>query len=526
MHDLMQHASAQKEESLSQPQSRSQASALMRAEPQSPPSEYKQCVVIGAGPTGLSAAYHLDKDTLLLDKNSAVGGWCRSIEDNGFTFDHAGHIMFSNDDYVQKLYKILLGNNVHWQNREAWVYSKGVHTRYPFQGALYGLPADVIKECIVGAIESRYGLLKKPASAQASGECPITDGAATTLSDCCADGSVPDSDKTAVHQEQSRGSSRSENFEDFIYRVWGSGIAKHFAIPYNRKLWTVPLTEMETSWLGGRVPLPDLEEIIDGALQPVAKPMGPNARFGYPLRGGFQAMMSGFVPHIKGSIELNADVVKISPDRHLVTLRDGRRFRYDHLISTMPLPELIRRIGDEAPPAVKDAAAALRHVSVRCVNLGIGRENISDKHWIYYPEDTIFHRIFLQGNASPSCNPPGGFGLTCEISYSSAKPLPVDGQKLIDRCVEDCIRVGLLTREDKLLTANLVDMPYAYVVYDHERARSVETAKKWLLQQDIILSGRYSEWEYYNSDHAFLAGKKAADLVKQLRPRQKILAAE
>jgi protoporphyrinogen oxidase len=69
-------------------------------------------------------------------------------------------------------------------------------------------------------------------------------------------------------------------------------------------------------------------------------------------------------------------------------------------------------------------------------------------------------------------------------------------------------------------------MPYAYVVYDHERARSVETAKKWLLEQDIILSGRYSEWEYYNSDHAFLAGKKAADLVKQLRPRQKILAAE
>jgi protoporphyrinogen oxidase len=237
-------------------------------------------------------------------------------------------------------------------------------------------------------------------------------------------------------------------------------------------------------------------------------------------------MMSGFVPHIKGSVELNADVVKISPDRHLIALRDGRRFRYDHLISTMPLPELIRRIGDEAPQAVKDAAAALRHVSVRCVNLGIGRENISDKHWIYYPEDTIFHRIFLQGNASPFCNPPGGFGLTCEISYSPAKPLPVDGQKLIDRCVEDCIRVGLLTREDKLLTANLVDMPYAYVVYDHERARSVETAKKWLLQQDIILSGRYSEWEYYNSDHAFLAGKKAADLVKQLRPRQKILAAE
>ncbi len=55
-------------------------------------------------------------------------------------------------------------------------------------------------------------------------------------------------------------------------------------------------------------------------------------------------------------------------------------------------------------------------------------------------------------------------------------------------------------------------MPYAYVVYDHARSHSVETIKKWLLDRDIILAGRYSEWEYYNSDHAFLAGKKAAAL--------------
>ena len=123
-------------------------------------------VIIGAGPTGLSAAYHLGQDSMLVEQADRVGGWCRSIEDSGFTFDMAGHIMFSNDPHVHEMYQLLLGDNVHWHDREAWIYSKQVFTRYPFQGALYGLPPDVIKECIVGAIEARFGSLtaKKPAA--------------------------------------------------------------------------------------------------------------------------------------------------------------------------------------------------------------------------------------------------------------------------------------------------------------------------------------------------------------------------
>ncbi|RYG08748.1 MAG: UDP-galactopyranose mutase, partial [Chitinophagaceae bacterium] len=119
------------------------------------------------------------------------------------------------------------------------------------------------------------------------------------------------------------------------------------------------------------------------------------------------------------------------------------------------------------------------------------------------------------GNASPECNAPGGFGFTCEISYSPWKPLPMDGDELIARCIEDCIKVGMMKPEDKVLTANLVDMPYAYVIYDHARAKNVATVKAWMEKYNIILAGRYSEWEYYNSDHAFLAGKKAAELVNQ-----------
>jgi UDP-galactopyranose mutase len=497
-------------------------------------------VVIGAGPTGLSAAYHLGDEAVLLEANDTVGGWCRSLEDKGFTFDWAGHIMFSTDPYVHEMYEILLGDNVHWQNREAWIYSKNVYTRYPFQGSLYGLPADVIRDCVVGAIEARYGSLKtspavKPSvNGRANGK-PHTNGVNghvacsangspdpkdNVVNDCCADGvaesTVPLA--TIVRSTKAGGvaptGTKPENFEEFIYRVWGAGIAKHFAIPYNRKIWAVPLDQMETSWLGGRVPMPDLEEMIEGAVSPKPRPMGPNARFGYPLRGGFQALMNGFLPFVGPRLRLNAKVTTLSPSRKCLTLADGKQYHYERLVSTMPLPALIRAMGDEVPERVKRAASGLRHTSVRCVNLGVGRENLTEKHWIYYPENSVFHRIFVQGNASPHCNPPGGFGLTCEITYGPLKPLPCEGDDLIRRCVEDCIKVGIITADDPILTANQVDMPFAYVVYDHDRPQNVAVIREWLTAHDIHPAGRYGEWEYYNSDHAFLAGKKVAEAVR------------
>lgn len=508
--------------------------ALSTAATKRMPQDAIECLILGAGPTGLSAAYHYGADSVLVERGPAVGGWCRSIEDNGFVFDHAGHIMFSNDAYVLSLYDTLLGDNLHWQDREAWVYSKGVYTRYPFQGALYGLPPSVLKECIVGAIEARFGPLNehgntappKAAQKETARSCAMND---EQPQDCCADGTdggLAEQDgrwgdvKDVMPSAKLGSAVAPRNFEEFIYRVWGAGVAKHFAIPYNRKLWTVPLTEMETSWLGGRVPLPNLEEMIDGALRPAAKPVGPNARFGYPLRGGFQALMDGFLPLLKGELMLNAEVAQVSPRSKTVTLRDGRQFRYESLVSTLPLPEFVRMLGNEAPPEIQQAAQALRHVSVRCVNLGIDRGRITDKHWIYYPEDTVFHRIFVQGNASPYCNPPGGFGLTCEITYSPTKPLPADGDALIQRCIDDCTRVGLLKYDDCVLAANLVDMPYAYVIYDHARAANVQRIRTWLAARSIHLAGRYSEWEYYNSDHAFLAGKRVAETVRASHTQQ------
>jgi protoporphyrinogen oxidase len=62
------------------------------------------------------------------------------------------------------------------------------------------------------------------------------------------------------------------------------------------------------------------------------------------------------------------------------------------------------------------------------------------------------------------------------------------------------------------------------VIYDHGRAERVARIRKWLEKFDILLAGRYSEWEYYNSDHAFIAGKKAAEQVAELRRQQQFVS--
>src|SRR5260221_11356198 len=145
----------------------------------------------------------------------------------------------------------LLGDNIHHQGREAWCYKRGVPAMYPFQANTCGLPADVVHECVVGAVQA------------------YRDYGHVDPKNFC-------------------------DFKEWNRKTYGDGICKHFQEPYNEKLWKVPLESMSHEWLSGRVPKPKIEDIIRGALQPGSKNMGPNALFGYPLKGGFQALVNGW----------------------------------------------------------------------------------------------------------------------------------------------------------------------------------------------------------------------------------------
>ncbi|MGE4168855.1 MAG: NAD(P)/FAD-dependent oxidoreductase, partial [Candidatus Babeliales bacterium] len=122
-------------------------------------------VIIGAGLTGLSAAYHLEKrgytDYTLFEREETIGGLCRSVVQDGFTFDYTGHLLHINDSYFRSLINNLVGlDQFNTINRKSFIYSHERYTRYPYQVNLFGLPKDVIAECIEGFV-ARSTSLKK-----------------------------------------------------------------------------------------------------------------------------------------------------------------------------------------------------------------------------------------------------------------------------------------------------------------------------------------------------------------------------
>src|SRR5258706_16227023 len=109
-------------------------------------------LILGGGMSGLSCAYHLKNNYLLVEKSDEPGGLSRSIKQDGFVFDHTGHLLHLRDPYALKLIPQLLGDNLVENQRRAWIYSSGVYTRYPFQAKTYDLPKDVIKDCVHGPV--------------------------------------------------------------------------------------------------------------------------------------------------------------------------------------------------------------------------------------------------------------------------------------------------------------------------------------------------------------------------------------
>ncbi len=414
--------------------------------------------IFGAGLAGLSTAYHLGmnniKDYTLFEKISEIGGLCRSFKIQNYTFDYAPHIFFTRDEYVKNLVTKFLAGNIATKIRKAFIYIYGKYIEYPFEANLAGLPKEVIDECILTAIEAQ----QNPKD--------------------------------------------YNNFYDWIKNVLGEGVAKHYMVPYNEKIWKYDLKKMSHEWLSGRVPSPNIDEMKRGASGNQDKAFGPNATFSYPINGGIGAIPYSFSNYIK-NLKLNSEIIEIKllSNKVQATVQEEKqvkKYEFDKIFSSIPLPELPNLIED-LPQDILKAIKNLVHNSIMFAAIGVDKANITDKHWLYFPEkEYVFHRLSFPMNLSKETTPPNKSSIMIEVSYPMNEKIDVEKTK--QEIISGLIKANLINKSDQIEVFYSELIKYAYVIYDLNHKENVNRIHEYLIANNIIPVGRFSQWEYINMD--------------------------
>ena len=435
-------------------------------------------VILGGGLTGISTAVHLASPWVLFEKEARLGGHARTDERDGYRFDKTGHWLHLRDPAVKQMVSELLPGQMETVARRARIFSHGVLTRYPFQANLHGLPPEVVKECLVGVVEAQVAAARR-----------------------------------APHQGGGA-SGEPSNFEEYCLRHFGAGISKHFMIPYNERLWGVSPREITADWCSRFVPLPNVEQVIAGAVGAGPPELGYNVSFQYPRQGGIETFTRALQTRMNGgAVHTGASPDSIDWRAHTVSV-GGETIPYRALVATIPLPELLRRMSG-LPPEIEEAAARLRCTTLRYLNVATRSRPPADWHWIYVPERRYpFYRVGIFTNAMASMAPAGGASLYVELADRGA---------VTEGAVRDALtgltEAGAIAGPDDVVFAEPKEIQYAYVVFDHHYYAATGAIFRFLEANGIYPRGRYGAWTYNAMEDCVLAGREVAATIDALSPQ-------
>ncbi|HSS44312.1 MAG TPA: FAD-dependent oxidoreductase [Thermoanaerobaculia bacterium] len=436
-----------------------------------------EIVILGAGPTGLGAAYRLrergENGFEIFERAPRVGGLATSFEDGkGYTWDVSGHILFSGYPYFNAFLEKMLGaKGMRRIERESWIKFEDRYVRYPFQNHLSSLPEEAMLECLVGLIESQT----------------IDKG-------------------RAFH-----------DFQEWVLAKFGAGVSKHFMFPYNEKVWSTPLNRMGFYWIAERVSVVDWKKALETTLRPKSTDWGPNATIAYPATRGTVGLWLAVLPHIGDRIRYHKRAVCVDEEKREILFADGSTRRYDRLLTTLPIDAFVARL-KHAPEKVRAAAKKLLFNRLFSVGIGLRRPSPSTKNWIYFPNPkTPFYRITYLSNYSPDIVPGGDTSRYCSIltetTYSRFRPLPAGdfARAVLDGLVAE----GILQPSDLSLVEStyLIHAGHAYPIPSLDRDEALEVIQPYLESREIYSRGRFGSWKYEigNQDHSLMQGVELVD---------------
>jgi protoporphyrinogen oxidase len=434
----------------------------------------KKIVIIGAGPCGLGAAWRLHELGLenyeVFEKNDYVGGLSASFSDEkGFTWDIGGHIQFSHYDYFDRVMEAVIPEDG-WvsHERESWIWMRNRFIPYPLQYNIGKLPQQEMLECLAGLLN-------------------------------CKNESAP-----------------AANFLDWILHTFGEGIAKHFLIPYNKKVWAYPPQELSAHWTGERVAVPDVKRVIENIITGKEDcSWGPNNAFKFPLHGGTGAIWCALADRLpKEKIHLFSELAVVDSDRKLLKLKNGREENYDYLISTIPIDQLLC-IVNTTPP---DKTERFVYSASNIVGVGLKGEppeKLKTKCWMYFPEDdNPFYRVTVFSNYSPRNVPQDHYwSLMGEVSESPQKP--VNSDQLINDALQGFFNTHLIEKNASIVSIWTLRAEYAYPTPFLGRDELIDRYLTELKEKHIYSRGRFGTWKYEcsNMDHVLMQGVEAVENI-------------
>jgi protoporphyrinogen oxidase len=433
-------------------------------------------VIIGAGPAGLTAAYQLHKhgvSSTIFESDDVVGGISRTVERDGWRFDIGGHRFFTKVKPVEALWhEILSDEDFLLRPRKSRIYYNGKFYDYPLKpmNALGNLGVVEAVKCVGSYSWARVR---------------------------------PPEDQT--------------NYEGWLVARFGWRLYRTFFKTYTEKVWGMKVADMPADWAAQRVKNLSLFNAITNAILPKRNQKDITSlieEFQYPKYGpGMMWERCTELVEAQGSdVRMRTKVVKVRHADGKATSvvaegPDGTTVEQPctHVVSTMPIPLLLKAM-DPAPPAEVIAAAdGLKFRDFLTVALVVPEADGFEDNWIYIHDPGVeVGRIQNFGSWSPYLVKDGRTCLGLEYFVNEGDQLwSAPDEELIARGTRELAALGL-AKPENVQAGYVVRMPKAYPIYDNDYKRNVEVLRSWLSTNatNVYPVGRNGMHKYNNQDHS------------------------
>jgi protoporphyrinogen oxidase len=446
---------------------------------------------IGAGPAGLTAAYHLSKagvNVTVLERDPVnVGGISRTETYKGFRFDIGGHRFFSKSAEIEALWQEILGDQFIDRPRKSRIFYRGKLFDYPLRALDALLKLGIFESALCMASYARARLL------------PVRE---------------------------------PKNFEQWVTNQFGARLFGIFFRTYTEKVWGMKCSEISADWAAQRIKGLSLGKAVWHALVPKKlASRGETVKtlidsFRYPRLGPGQ-MWEAAAKHVEqrgGRVLRGHDVTGVAREasgRWIVTSRDaggtGHRFEADHVISSAAIRDLVAALQPAPPAHVKQAADDLKYRDFLTVALVVKDRGRFDDNWIYIHEPGVkVGRIQNFKSWSPELVPDPAlncYGLEY-FCFEGDQLWTSDDAQLVDLARRELVQLGLASA-DEVVDGHVIRQPKAYPVYDDAYQRNVETIRAWVERKaaGLHLVGRNGMHKYNNQDHAMMTALLTAENI-------------